>query len=1219
MRKQLGSGQLTSTLSKSTIAYLVLTLFFQSSIQLWAQGGESSADFNPGEINILPPSPTAGALGQYGLSPVSLSTGTPNISVPIHQISYRGISVPISLSYSSSGLKVDEVASWVGQGWSLNAGGVITRVIKDEADEERGGRAIPENLNVGEVETLVFIEAAQGDGIDTEPDLYMFNFNGYNGKFVISDDRSVNMMPAQKLNVGYSENGTLGYADFYIQTPDGIQYVFSDYETSRTYNLGCGKDFNLFSTSAWYLTKITHPNGAEVLFNYESSITEHYSGVDQTFQERVLQSFRDCQSGYVACGAQSSERTCVRKSWVNSVKLESIIYGTDSTVFTTSDRTDVIKGKKLDEIKTYVNGNLIKKWTLDHETVASNTLPSGHGGTEVSKRLFLNGFKEWDQNSTESKDYVFEYIDKTNLPARLSFAQDHWGYFNGKNNTHFVPDVLGARFAGIGGSRDADSNYAKKGMLHKITYPTGGYSQFDFEANAYYDDSYTEDIIDLYSLDHFSDDEVVTSFQRDTLVVNHNYEPSSIIFRAAVRPSHQGFEFVNCTANIRIYRLDEPNNESTSREYQFSFDSLDGYEFKIFNQNTDEPFMFSPGVYAIEISAREFIEASLDFDYKSGEVITPKDVEVGGMRIKKETIYDGINTPQVKSYYYAPFENLNSTSISKPQTPVYMKYISTEMGMVCEGQSGGGEILKGTCTNVYLYSSSQSNLFPISGSHIYYDKVLVADGENFANGFTEHDFLITRDNNPKIVLGEDITSATYSNIGWDNGLESKVTHKDSQGQIVYQKENEWLIDSASTKSLQGVVIHQKNADWLGEEVYYACNESNTGLDKQDVLCWSQYKCITDHEHDYSILKVIDSDKCRADGRNMQRIYLNCNPCMTKNPGDTVIWIQALSHLNVVEYQNYSFRHFLGSTLETTFNPDGTQLQKRSTYKYDNPDHMQLTAMETLTSRADTLKTFYYYPADYTKPELLDLADDKFLHALPVRVDMYRNDKQLSSVVVKYDTIGQPTEVHRKIDLENTTDFAADVWVPITGYQLETSLQYDPKEQIIRGRLPRSGINEAYLWNNEGTLVLASAIQADTARLYYENFESSSTSNAYLGSGGHNGVYNFSTQGFSPTITTDLKMSYWKLVNGTWEHSGELDFNNVISESVWIDEVIVYPKGAHVTTYFYDDYDRLIHVTDPKNRTITYSYDAFGRLSYVKDHEGHVLSAQEYHYKNPISN
>src|SRR5690349_2361229 len=78
---------------------------------------------------IVPPTPNATALGVYGAVPVSLHTGIPNISIPLYQMSGTDIQLPIELTYHASGVKVEQMASWVGLGWALNAGGVVTREV----------------------------------------------------------------------------------------------------------------------------------------------------------------------------------------------------------------------------------------------------------------------------------------------------------------------------------------------------------------------------------------------------------------------------------------------------------------------------------------------------------------------------------------------------------------------------------------------------------------------------------------------------------------------------------------------------------------------------------------------------------------------------------------------------------------------------------------------------------------------------------------------------------------------------------------------------------------------------------------------------------------------------------------------------------------------------------------------------------------------------------
>ena len=79
--------------------------------------------------SILPPSPQAAALARYGEYPVSLATGVPQINIPLYEIKLGSYTLPILISYHASGIKVDDVASTVGLGWVLNAGGAVSRTL----------------------------------------------------------------------------------------------------------------------------------------------------------------------------------------------------------------------------------------------------------------------------------------------------------------------------------------------------------------------------------------------------------------------------------------------------------------------------------------------------------------------------------------------------------------------------------------------------------------------------------------------------------------------------------------------------------------------------------------------------------------------------------------------------------------------------------------------------------------------------------------------------------------------------------------------------------------------------------------------------------------------------------------------------------------------------------------------------------------------------------
>ena len=89
--------------------------------------------------SIIPPSPNVASLAKYGDIPIGSYTGQANINLPVYEIKYNDFTMPISLSYNYSGLKVEEYPGWVGTGWTLNATGVITRQTRGVPDERSNG------------------------------------------------------------------------------------------------------------------------------------------------------------------------------------------------------------------------------------------------------------------------------------------------------------------------------------------------------------------------------------------------------------------------------------------------------------------------------------------------------------------------------------------------------------------------------------------------------------------------------------------------------------------------------------------------------------------------------------------------------------------------------------------------------------------------------------------------------------------------------------------------------------------------------------------------------------------------------------------------------------------------------------------------------------------------------------------------------------------------
>jgi hypothetical protein len=84
------------------------------------------AQSKPPAVNF-PTSPEAALMRRFGDIPVSNYTGVADISIPLYNLKIDNNEIPIVLRYHSSGIKVEDQATWVGLGfitwWCYRTGG----------------------------------------------------------------------------------------------------------------------------------------------------------------------------------------------------------------------------------------------------------------------------------------------------------------------------------------------------------------------------------------------------------------------------------------------------------------------------------------------------------------------------------------------------------------------------------------------------------------------------------------------------------------------------------------------------------------------------------------------------------------------------------------------------------------------------------------------------------------------------------------------------------------------------------------------------------------------------------------------------------------------------------------------------------------------------------------------------------------------------------------
>lgn len=463
---------------------------------------------------VIPPTGTAAAFARYGEIPVDISTGVPGIEIPLYTVTSRKLSVPLSLAYHASGIKVDDVATSAGLGWVLKGTGVVNRTILGLPDElplpqigqgYYGGKVTYASAEayqqaVANCPSTRAARVALGTDLhkdlkyrDSKSDRFTFLLPAGSGGTFRYDFTSGScvVVPYRPVKIvkGFEQYGTPynRITLFRITDENGIVYEFGRAEKNNIYN--CGDCHNGGDNVSWYITSIRTPDGGDVIeYQYKTAAVNKFSlrNYSHTYSQGVISN--SCPGGiqgeYMYCAVQSAGSQSSQYVDTNEPLLEKIISATTIVEFIyADDRIDWADAKyRLAAIKIYnrPDHSLVKEIVLNNDAY--------FGSTANSRRLKLNSVVFKGHDSRVESTYTFNY-EGLELPPYGSFSQDFWGYYNGQSaNTGLVPrefinpvmPVYGSVYAGI---RKPDHNYARACMLKEIIYPTGGKTSFEFEPN----------------------------------------------------------------------------------------------------------------------------------------------------------------------------------------------------------------------------------------------------------------------------------------------------------------------------------------------------------------------------------------------------------------------------------------------------------------------------------------------------------------------------------------------------------------------------------------------------------------------------------------------------------------------------------------------------------------------------------------------------------------
>ncbi len=427
-------------MNKRLFALLVAGVF----ISAVSAAGGSDFTYSRGasiEESTLPSSPQAAGVSRYISSDIAYATGSAQISIPIYTLAGHELSVPIGLEYSSgSGIKLDEVAGVAGLGWTLRAGGCITRTVCDMPDEfssldithSMPSGTLLANLEgkVNNTSTLSYLTSVCRHRVDSRLDRYSYSVCGLSGSFVISQGEVV-QLSGDGVLIALTRDASGAIDSFTITGPDGVRYTFSEKETG-THDATAGNPNvspltgakDLWSaTTAWYLTRIESRTGLEV------ATLSYTAGLQWERTVAVSSQSRSFVTGSVGQRAMSSSHSNIVQRYTTKL-LAGITLNGYSVSFTYSEE------------RTRNNHSGIQQWNYPARlTGVSVRRPDGRAlrsvvvGTERESRdgrVILSRLEFKDSAGDLEDVWRFKY--NTLAQSVSHYAQDWFGYYNGVPN-----------------------------------------------------------------------------------------------------------------------------------------------------------------------------------------------------------------------------------------------------------------------------------------------------------------------------------------------------------------------------------------------------------------------------------------------------------------------------------------------------------------------------------------------------------------------------------------------------------------------------------------------------------------------------------------------------------------------------------------------------------------------------------------------------------------
>ena len=465
-------------------------------------------------------SPQVSDMFRYGNVETSLFTGKLNLSIPIYQLEDPDFKLNIALRYNSEGFKPRKHSGYVGYNWFLEAGGCITREVRNIPDEHQREYntsnykvkgMLPFTLYdkvdkdsifmlhddvVSECSTLSFnLDSTCKCDVDYLPDIFHFNFCGYQGTFMINNNGEVVITEGDYVKIDLDEMKDLAAVSnasafptpnvssrIKIITTDGYTYIFGGDRSSIEYTLAASDTKNIpkqYPTpiSTWHLKKIIAPNKRTISFYYKDFETNNPQKSDPLWM------FNEYYNYF-------KETDVFRIKWIRPSDFDTDI---DIEEEINKMAQNISKQCIIDSIVVSGQNNLHiafhnsiaphKLYNHTYYLLCNNNYMLDSICVRTDERILTNArltsiYKSFLHGNTNGLGYYWRFLSSVDIDGVGKYLLEY-------NHPTRYPDLFDYGSADL--NRIDFYGFCKSnvfsGTLKKITYPTGGHQIFTFEKN----------------------------------------------------------------------------------------------------------------------------------------------------------------------------------------------------------------------------------------------------------------------------------------------------------------------------------------------------------------------------------------------------------------------------------------------------------------------------------------------------------------------------------------------------------------------------------------------------------------------------------------------------------------------------------------------------------------------------------------------------------------